>query len=222
LTICTASRQRLQTWVHGWWTNGEPWPLDLQGTRRWVTEHGYGQYTQGFESGDGLHFTPHAAITRVSYLRVFPFDGWFYAMARLGRLLRSDDPLGRFEPGPNPFRETPYADRIRHVALIRREGGLSVFFTAIGDAPEQVLTSTIDLTGDWNAWRASPPVEVLTPEARYECPSLPTAPSAPGEIEGPARQLRDPAIFQDEGRTVLFYTICGEQGIAAAELTGFQ
>jgi hypothetical protein len=58
----------------------------------------------------------------------------------------------------------------------------------------------------------------LRPEAPYECPGLPSVPSAAGEIEGPARQLRDPAIFEEAGRTYLFYAICGEQGLAAAEL----
>ena len=43
-------------------------------------------------------------------------------------------------------------------------------------------------------------------------------PSAVGEIEGPAQQLRDPAIFEENGKTFLFYTVCGEQGLAAAEI----
>ena len=68
-------------------------------------------------------------------------------------------------------------------------------------------------------WKASAPVELLRPEAPYECPDLPNVPSAAGEIEGPARQLRDPAIFEEAGKTYLFYSICGEQGLAAAELT---
>ena len=33
-----------------------------------------------------------------------------------------------------------------------------------------------------------------------------------------ARQLRDPAIFEENGKTYLFYSICGEQGIAAARI----
>ena len=31
----------------------------------------------------------------------------------------------------------------------------------------------------------------------------------------------DPFVFRDEGRVFLFYSTCGEQGIAAAELDGF-
>ena len=38
-------------------------------------------------------------------------------------------------------------------------------------------------------------------------------------MKGPVRQLRDPGLFEEDGRTYLFYSFCGEQGIAAAELT---
>ena len=211
--------RRLVLWTHGWWTDNQRWPLALADARAWARQNGYGQFTQSSESTDGLHFTLRPAITRVSYLRVFTLDGYLYGMARLGQLLRSKDPLATFEIGANPFAGGPYADRVRHVATILRGRSLFVFFTGIGDAPERVMLSTIDLTGDWQTWKASAPVEVLRPEAPYECPGLPTIPSAAGEIEGPAQQLRDPAIFEDSGKTFLFYSICGEQGLAAAELT---
>jgi hypothetical protein len=45
-----------------------------------------------------------------------------------------DRPLGR------------YSNRVRHVGLFLRGSRLHVFFTAIGDAPERVLVSTIDVT----------------------------------------------------------------------------
>ncbi len=31
------------------------------------------------------------------------------------------------------------------------------------------MMSTMDLTGDWRNWKASAPVELLRPEAPYEC-----------------------------------------------------
>ncbi len=37
------------------------------------------------------------------------------------------------------------------MALLRRDNVLYVFFTGIGDAPEHVSVSTIDLTGDWQS-----------------------------------------------------------------------
>jgi hypothetical protein len=32
------------------------------------------------------------------------------------------------------------------------------------------------------------------------------------------RQLRDPAIFREDGRTYLIYSVAGESGLAIAEL----
>src|SRR5436190_713717 len=68
------------------------------------------------------------------------------------------------------------------------------------------------------AWRTTPAVPVLQPEASYECPDLPNAPSDAGDVEIPVKQIRDPFVFEDEGKSYLFYSICGEQGIAAAEV----
>ncbi len=212
------ARKRIVLWSHGWWTNGERWPAEPRAARNWANEKHYGQFTQAAESADGLHFAVRAPITRTSYLRVFQHDGFFYAVSRLGALSRSRDPLAAFEAGPNPFRDTGYANRVRHVALLTRGTLLYVFFTAIGDAPEQVLVSTIDLAGDWTTWRASSAAAVVTPEAPYECVDLPNAPSQAGDIDVPARQLRDPFVFEEDGRLLLYYSVCGEQGIAAATL----
>jgi len=208
--------RKIVMWFHGWWTEGNVWPVAK--FRAWVQERGYGQYTQVAESTDGLHFTVHPPITRESYLRVFRESGQFYGLGRLGILSRAKTPLETFELGPNPFRDGPYAGRVRHVALLRQGQTMNVFFSGIGDAPEHIMMSTIDLRGDWSSWKASTPIDVLTPETSYECPDLPNVPSEAGEIEGPAKQMRDPAIFEENGRRLLFYTICGEQGIAAAEI----
>jgi hypothetical protein len=77
----------------------------------------------------------------------------------------------------------------------------------------------MDISGDWLSWKIGDVTEVLTPQAPYECTNLPNEKSEVGEIDRPARQLRDPAIFSEEGKTYLFYTFCGEQGIAGAEVT---
>lgn len=212
-------RKKVVMWFHGWWTNGERWPGDPAEARAWAQQHGYSQFTQAAESTDGLNFVAQAAITRAPYIRVFRHGGYYYGVSRLGRLSRATDPLASFDLGPNPFREGPYAGRIRHVALVPRGDKLHVLFTAIGDAPERVMMSTIDLAGDWTAWRAAAPVDVLQPETAYECTHLPKTPSGSGDIAVPVRQIRDPFVFEEAGRAYLFYAICGEQGIAAAEIT---
>ena len=210
---------RLVMWVHGWWTDGRAWPVGEPAAREWARQHGYAQFTQVAVSANGLSFSTRPAITKIPYLRVFRLDGALYGMARLGRLARAKDPLESFELGPNPFRGGPYANRVRHVAVLQRGRRLHVFFTAIGDAPERILMATIETNGDWSTWVASPAVEVIAPEAPFECAAMPAAPSEGGDIKGPARQLRDPALLDDAGRVFLFYSYCGEQGIAAAELT---
>ena len=214
--------KRFVMWFHGWWSEGARWPVGEPAARAWARDHGYGQYTQSADSSDGIRFAAKPAITRTSYLRVFPDSpsgGYFYGMARLGLLLRSRDPMATFDTGANPFRGGPYANRVRHVAMLKRGSTLYVFFTAIGDAPERVMMSTMDLAGDWSTWKISPAIELLRPQAPYECPELPNVPSEAGDIKGPAQQLRDPGVFEENGRAFLFYSICGEQGIAAAELT---
>ena len=214
------ANRRIVLWAHGWYTNGEHWPTEAKAAQQWANEKGYGQFTQGAVSSDGLTFKAQPAITRDSYIRVFERAEMFYGMARLGMLLRAKDPLASFEVGPNAFRDTAYgSNRVRHVALVPRGDRLHLFFTAIGDAPERMLLSTIDMTKDWTEWRASAPIDVMQPERDYECADLPIAKSAVGDIFEPARQIRDPHVLEDGGRTYLFYVTCGEQGVAGAEIT---
>ncbi len=212
--------KQLVMYVHGMWTDGKRWPDDPGAALKWMRENGYAQYTQTTVSRDGVHFEARPGITlRTSYLRVFQWNGVDYGMARLGVLSKSGNPLAPFELGPNPFDPGPYAGRVRHVAVLLRGKTLNVFFSAIGDAPEKILLSTIALDGDWRSWKASPAAEVLTPRERYECPDLPVVPSKPGESEGPENALRDPALFEEGGKVTLLYSVCGEQGIGGADVT---
>jgi hypothetical protein len=173
-------------------------------------------------STDGLHFEAQPVISREPYLRVFRHGGKYYGIVRLGRLVQSSDPLMPFEPGPDPFRDTPYSGKVRHVALLVEDDTLHIFLSVIGAAPESILHTTISLSGDWQDWKVGEFDQVLKPEARYECPDWPVRASEVGEIYGAARQLRDPALYvgkdADKDQLTLFYTVCGEQGIAAANL----
>jgi hypothetical protein len=38
-------------------------------------------------------------------------------------------------------------------------------------------------------------------------------------VEDRVRQIRDPFLFEEQGRTFLFYSTCGEQGIAGAAIS---
>src|SRR5262249_25814390 len=171
------------------------------------------QATRVALSEDGLHFTALPGLLGRPYFRVFQWDGYHYALAMPGVVYRSRDGLTAFEEGP-----TLFTGDMRHSALKMDGQILSVFYTNAGDCPERILLSTIGLTPDWHTWGASEAVVVLEPELAYEGGHLPRVPSKRGLVMEPVCQLRDPAIFGEDGRTYVLYAVAGEQGIAIAEL----
>ena len=172
------------------------------------------QATRVGESADGLHFVVSQPLVAPSYLRIFSWAGHTYALTMPGQLHRAaGNGVSRFEPGPRLFNPN-----MRHNAPLVRDGVLHVFWTQVGDAPERILLSTIDLAGDWRSWRESEPAEILRPERAWEGAAAPVQPSLRSTAYGTVNQLRDPAILEDEGRTYLLYAVAGESGIALAEL----
>jgi len=171
------------------------------------------QRTRVAVSGDGIRFRARPEVLALPYLRVFQLDGWTYGMSMPGIFYRSRDGLTDFEPGPRLF-DTD----MRHSALRHDGSTLLVFWTRVGDAPERILCSQVSLTGDWSTWQASEPVEVLRPTESWEGSDLPVEPSRRGEAHGRVHQLRDPAIFEDDGRSYLLYAGAGESCIGIARI----
>ena len=171
------------------------------------------QMTRVATSSDGIHFRAHEQLLGNSYFRVFRWRNAFYALAMPGVIYRSDDGLTDFCEGP-----TLFSERMRHSAVQIVDETLYVFYTNAGDCPERIFLSTIDLRPDWTRWEATAPVTVLEPELPYEGSDLPLEPSQRGEVDVPVRQLRDPAVFMEDGRTFLVYAVAGERGLALAEL----
>ena len=164
-------------------------------------------------STNGIDFVAEPQILGPSYLRAFRRAGVTYALTMPGRFYRSADGFRDFAPGPSLFNP-----RMRHAALLRRGAELLVFWTQVGDAPERILVSRIDLSGDWLGWRDAPPREVLRPEYDWEGADAPLVPSVRSTAYGHVNQLRDPAIFEENGRVYLLYAVAGESGIAIAEV----
>jgi hypothetical protein len=171
------------------------------------------QVTRVATSRDGIEFAAQPEILGRSYMRIFRHDGMTYALAMPGQFSRSRDGFHGFEPGPTLFNPN-----MRHAAVMRRGSELSVFWTEVGMAPERILLSRIDVTGDWQGWRESAPIEILRPEHPWEGAEAALVPSIRSTAYGAVNQLRDPAILDDEGRTYLFYAVAGESGIAIADL----
>lgn len=167
------------------------------------------QVTRVATSSDGLQFTakPGILVDR-SYLRVFRHRGETYGLAMPGQIYRN------FEPGPMLFNPA-----MRHAALLKRDNTLHVFWTQVGDAPESILVSQIDLSGDWRSWAEGPAATVLRPERPWEGADAPCVPSVRSTAYGQVNQLRDPAIFEDDGHVYLLYAVAGESGIGLAALT---
>ncbi len=171
------------------------------------------QVTRVATSTDGITFQAQPEILSKSYLRVFRHDGFAYGLVMPGQIHRSRDGFHDFQTGPLLFNPN-----MRHAALLRRGNDLYVFWTQVGEAPERILVSRIDLTPDWMAWRDEPPTEVLRPEHPWEGADAPLVPSIRSTAYGVVNQLRDPAIFEEDGRIFLLYAVGGEAGIAIAEL----
>ena len=216
------ANKRLVMFVHGMFTDGKAWPAEPREALKWMRDNRYAQYSQTTISTDGLNFAPQPGITQKnSYLRVFAWQGSYYSMGRLGVLGKAAELTGPYETGPSPFASGVYAAVIRHVGVVLRGETLYVFFSVIGDIPERIMMSAVPLKGDWHTWKASAAVEVLRPHETWECVELPVIPSKAGESEGKEHALRDPFVTEDGGKVIMFYSYCGEQGLAAADVTAF-
>lgn len=176
---------------------------------------GFGtQPTRVAVSGDGIHFEGLQPLVARPYLRVFEHGGQTYGLAMPGHFYRAEaGSLTAFEAGPVRFNR-----QMRHSALLVRGDELFVFWTQVGDAPERILLSRIDLRRPWREWTESDPVEILRPERAWEGADEPLEPSQRSVAYGRVNQLRDPAIYEEDGRTYLLYAVAGESGIAIAEL----
>lgn len=171
------------------------------------------QRTRVAISANGIDFEAREELLGPSYFRVFRHAGATYALAMPGVVLRSRDGLSGFERGPTLFESLQ-----RHTALRKMGDRLHVFWTRVGDAPERIYCSAVDLSGPWTNWQAGAAVELLRPATDWEGAGLPVQPSFRGAISAEVNQLRDPAIYEENGRIYLLYAVKGEAGIALAEL----
>jgi hypothetical protein len=184
---------------------------------------GRGQFAAVATSGDGLHFEDVSGRFEnvPPYLRVFEWQGTLYG-THFCWLTRSEGWFGPFEVRERPLftgcsggaqRQCP-----RHTANLVRGDELTIFYSRYGDEPERILKSTVRLGDDWELWTASAPEEVLAPVEPWEGADLPIEPSEGGAARERKHQLRDPAIYQEDGRAYLLYAVAGEYGIAITEL----
>ena len=187
-------RQQIRLYYHGRMHNG------LQRTRVAL-------------STNGVDFCAREEVLASPYLRLFKQDDWYYALSMPAQLYRSRDGLTNFETGPRLTNEP-----IRHHALLHYRQQWYLFWTRVGDQPERILVSPIHTAAGWRHWRLGEAREVHRPRQPWEGADLAAEASRYGAIMQRVNQLRDPAIYQEDGRIYLCYAFAGEQGIAIGEL----
>ncbi|MBT8114532.1 MAG: hypothetical protein KJP04_04085 [Arenicella sp.] len=193
--------------------------LDVEQRRLVMFYHGQrdslAQVTRVAVSQDGINFTVEGKTIPASYVRSFEYRGKYYLIGALGMLLRSDQLLGDYS-----IREKSlFGPSMRHLSVDVDESNdeMHVFWSRVGDAPERILYSLVNLGADWNDWQASRGVTVLQPEFPWEGSKQPLQSSLRGEMVQITNELRDPYLFTDvDGQKYLFYVGSGEQAIGVA------
>lgn len=188
-------------------------------------------------STNGLHFESQTTYLAESYIRSFKWRGWTYAFSggSLRLLSRSPSPDLTFEHGPvldvsgetftkfesesRPATEGAVL-RMRHAGLLRRGNLLHILYSNVGDCPERIKKTTVDISPDWTGWRGEAFEEVIRPETPAEGVNQRMVPSVEGACHEARHELRDPYPFEDDGQIYLFYSIAGEQGISVALVNG--
>jgi hypothetical protein len=185
------------------------------------------QWSYASISTDGINFDEFCDQPLAPfYLRVFYKHQYFYGMTKGGNLWRSKDGLTCFENGPNPFNSDLSKElwhnepgSIRHVCFNLVGDTLEVYYSRIGDAPERIYSSLINVDSpDWSIWRATTESEVIRAIEKYEGGDLPIAASESGPANFDENSLRDPFVINYLGKVYMFYTVRGEKGIALCEL----
>ena len=217
--------QKIRIFYHGNGFTG-PKPEDI------------GQNTCYAESSDGLNFVMDGVCLGISYMRIFQWDGWYYGFGGGGDryLWRTQNHRELFERGPQLTiegedytrissitpenkKEPDYSIyRMRHPALHLRGHELDIYYSNVGDTPERIKRTTVDLRKDWTKWVGSPPQEILGTETDYEGLDLPIEPSSGGSSHVRVHQVRDPYLYTENDRTYLVYSVAGESGLSIVEL----
>lgn len=171
------------------------------------------QVTRVATSSNGLDFIALDPIIGRPYFRAFVYKNKNYGMAMPGYFYERTGEISEYEPIKKLF-----DGNMRHSALLVKENQLLVFYTRVGDKPERILLSIVDLSKPISEWKESEPIEIIRPEKKWEGANLPLQHSYRSAINIPVNQIRDPAIYVERNKIYLLYVVRGENGIAIAEL----
>jgi len=171
------------------------------------------QVTRVATSNDGINFSALEKIVARPYFRAFNHKDKDFGMAMPGCFYKRTGDISEYKEI-----KTLFDKNMRHSALLVQGDCLMIFYTNVGDEPERILLSYVDLSLPIDKWEATAPIEILKPEKAWEGGNLPLQPSFRSAINIPVNQIRDPAIFIEEENVFLLYVVRGENGIAISKL----
>ena len=102
----------------------------------------------------------------ISYFGVFEYKDSQYAFSMPGVIYKKISK--KFTPVNNIFDYD-----VRHSGVLVQDDFLYIFYSRVGDKPESILMSYVDMTKPSVMWKASEPVMVLKPEMDWEGANLP-------------------------------------------------
>ncbi len=169
------------------------------------------QYTFKATSKDGINFVSDDKPLGMFYFRVFKWKDRTFSIAKnkntsgISYELIDDEWVAQKED---------FIPMMRHAAVLVEDDKVYVFYTIVGEAPESIYCSELDIDNDWELKNTE---VMLSPKYSYEGSDLPLTPSRFGSSTN-VNELRDPCIFVNGYDKYLLYSTKGECGIAMTKL----
>jgi len=172
-------------------------------------------------SEDGINFELDNKVLGEFYFRVFEYKNKTYSIAKNKNedsvIYQSDSHYGDFK---EIFNILP---KSRHTAVYIKDDYLFIFYTLVGDAPEQIYYCKLKLSDDIEDWDVISNHILTPPQFKFEGADSQLIPSNFGSAthrygELSLNELRDPCIFEEDGDVYILYTFNGEAGIALGRL----
>jgi hypothetical protein len=164
-------------------------------------------------SKDGLHFESTNINISFPYFRRFEYKHEIYGIA-LNNFVGSI--IYKYINGV--FVE--YGELLpksRHSCALTYNEKLYVFYSIVGDCPEHICVCEIDIV-EQNNILVKKNRTLVYPEFEFEHANLTSIPSKYGAEYEKINQLRDPCVYVENDQFYLFYTVCGEKGIALCNI----
>ena len=164
-------------------------------------------------SNNGLDFISEKVNILYPYFRYFSYLDCEYGLAMY--YLKSSIILKK---NGNSYEEfSKLLPNSRHTSVIVIGSKIFIAYTIVGDCPEHIYFCQIT-NFEKNNVKTSDKISLVKPEFNFEHNDQKPIISSYGAVYQKVNQLRDPYIFIDNNDLYLFYTVCGEKGIAVCKI----